>query len=252
MSARETRKTQRLKDLQPSHSAKASKKMDAFVNRPLEDTTAVSGAVAGEPTLAFLASEMRAIRVSTQNIEQDTKEIKATVEDIEGKISTLNSRIDEAEERVAALEGTAHTSKQRIEAIQEEMRKLMDHVDDLDNRGRRCNLGYTRVKRGRRHDSVSAAGDSRNAGAPVSNSGDTTSSPCSHRPAETRPEGREPAEACHGQLATLSGERGDASEGSGEGTDSLARCQDYVLPGLLQTRHGSKNVIQTYQVRFEE
>ncbi|KAI4872606.1 hypothetical protein NFI96_005708 [Prochilodus magdalenae] len=151
MSARETRKTQRLKDLQPSHPAKASKKMDAFVNRPLEDTTAVSGAVAGEPTLAFLASEMRAIRVSTQNIEQDTKEIKATVEDIEGKISTLNSRIDEAEERVAALEGTAHTSKQRIEAIQEEMRKLMDHIDDLDNRGRRCNLkilGIPELKEG--------------------------------------------------------------------------------------------------------
>ncbi|KAI4893875.1 hypothetical protein NFI96_029753 [Prochilodus magdalenae] len=149
--ARETRKTQRLKDLQPSHPAKASKKMDAFVNRPLEDTTAVSGAVAGEPTLAFHASEMRAIRVSTQNIEQDTKEIKATVEDIEGKISTLNSRIDEAEERVAALEGTAHTSKQRIEAIQEEMRKLMDHIDDLDNRGRRCNLkilGIPELKEG--------------------------------------------------------------------------------------------------------
>ncbi|KAI4905535.1 hypothetical protein NFI96_005439, partial [Prochilodus magdalenae] len=101
---RETRKTQRLKDLQPSHPAKASKKMDTFVNRPLEDTSAVSGAVA-----------------------------------------------DEAEERVAALEGTAYTSKQRIEAIQEEMRKLMDYIDDLDNRGRRCNLkilGIPELKEG--------------------------------------------------------------------------------------------------------
>ena len=89
MPTQETRKPQRLKDSPPSHPAKASKKMDAFVNRPSEDATAISGAGAGEPTLA---SEIRAICVSTQNIEQDTKEIKATVEDIEGKISTLNSR----------------------------------------------------------------------------------------------------------------------------------------------------------------
>lgn len=94
--------------------ASASKKMDAFISRPSDDTPATSSATTEEPSLSFLATEIRAIRMSTQNIEQDTKEIKATMEDIEGKIGMLSSRMDEAEERVAALESTAETACQNL------------------------------------------------------------------------------------------------------------------------------------------
>lgn len=90
--------------------------------------------------MMFLASEIRAIRVSTQTIEHDTREIKATVEGIEQKINILNSRMDEAEARVATLEDTMDASKQHLDEVQTEIQKLRDHIDDLDNRGRCCNI----------------------------------------------------------------------------------------------------------------
>ena len=113
-----------------------------------------SAAAQDEPSLSLLATEIRAIRVSAQIIKQDTKEIKdikATVEVIEGKISSLSSRMDEAEERVAELESAADTSKQQVSALQETVQRLQEHVEDLDNRGRRCNvkiLGIPELKEG--------------------------------------------------------------------------------------------------------
>lgn len=73
MSNWELKKLQRLKTT-PKQPAKVSKKMDDFISWPQEDTPAASScATADETTLSFLASEMRAICVSTQNIEQDIK-----------------------------------------------------------------------------------------------------------------------------------------------------------------------------------
>ena len=151
MSSRELRKIQPVKNTPLPRSARASKKMDAFVSRSSNDTPAMSSAAAEEPSLSFLATEIRAIRMSTQNIEQDTKEIKATVEDIEGKISTLSSRMDEAEKRIAAVESTADTSEQHVKVFQEKI-QLQERVEDLDNRGRRCNikiLGIPELKEGK-------------------------------------------------------------------------------------------------------
>lgn len=65
---------------------------------PSDDMPATSGetamsSAADEPSLSFLATEIRAVRMSTQNIAKDTKEIKTTVEDIERKISTLEEPV---------------------------------------------------------------------------------------------------------------------------------------------------------------
>uniref|UniRef100_A0A3Q1CAE9 L1 transposable element RRM domain-containing protein n=1 Tax=Amphiprion ocellaris TaxID=80972 RepID=A0A3Q1CAE9_AMPOC len=128
--------------------------MDAFVSKASDSRLDSSSATAqDEPSLSLLATEIRAIRVSTQIIEQDTKEIKdikATVEVIEGKISSLSSRMDEAEERVAELEGAADMSKQQVSALQEMVQQLQEHMEDLDNR-RCCNvniLGLPELKEG--------------------------------------------------------------------------------------------------------
>lgn len=67
----------RNQDLPPTQLAKASKKIDIFVNKPPKDATAAPCATPGEPTLNFLALEIRAICVSTQNIEHKTKEMKS-------------------------------------------------------------------------------------------------------------------------------------------------------------------------------
>lgn len=125
--------------------------MDDYVSRPRDSATAPPPAASGEPSLSYLATEIRAIRTSTRNIEQDTKEIKATVEDIEGRIGSLSSRMDEAEERVASLETTAGTSERHVKSLQDEVKQLRDRVEDLDNRGRRCNvkiLGIPELKEG--------------------------------------------------------------------------------------------------------
>lgn len=62
------------------------------------------------------------------------------MEEIKGKVSALSSRIEEVEKRVVELEDSADASKRQIEIIQKEMQKLRDHVCDLVNRGRRCNV----------------------------------------------------------------------------------------------------------------
>lgn len=155
MSGRELRKPKPLKDTSLQRTVRASKNMDAFVSKSSDNRLDTSGAAAqDEPSLNLLATEIRAIRVSTQIIEQDTKEIKdikATVEVIEGKISSLSSRMDEVEERVSELEGATDTSKQQVSALQEMVQRLQEHVEDLDNRGRRCNikiLGIPELKEG--------------------------------------------------------------------------------------------------------
>lgn len=138
MSNREGRKHQRQRDPPPG----ASKKMTANANRDDTDKLASPNIAedTSEPTLSFLAQEIRAIRVSTQNIEQDTTVIKAAMGEIEEKIDILSSRVGEAESRVASLESAADLSKQQVDDIQKEVKRLQDHVDDLDNRGRRCNI----------------------------------------------------------------------------------------------------------------
>lgn len=70
--------------------------MDAFVNKVPEVPRTTQNATVSGLTLSFLASQIKAISVSTQKIEYDTREIKATVEDIEGTTRTLSSHMDKA------------------------------------------------------------------------------------------------------------------------------------------------------------
>lgn len=141
MRKRQTRRAQRAKDPPTEQQAKTTKKMDAYVSRPQEDPAAATCvASGGELTLNELVAELRIIRTSTNNIEKDTKQIKTTVQEIEGKINALSARMEEVESRVATLEEATHASEQQLPTIQEEIKNLRNHIEDLDNRGRRCNI----------------------------------------------------------------------------------------------------------------
>ena len=57
------------------------------------------------------------------------------MEDIEGNMNMLTSRIVEAKGWVAVLKNNTDTSEYQIVVRQGELKKLLDHIDDLDNRG---------------------------------------------------------------------------------------------------------------------
>lgn len=118
--------------------------MDDYISKASDEgSTATSSSTTngeGRITLGFLFTEIKAIRESTTNIEQDTKQIKATVGEIEGKLGALSTRMDEAEERVAVLETNADVTDQQLTTLREELQEMQNHLEDLDNRGRRCKI----------------------------------------------------------------------------------------------------------------
>lgn len=162
MPGRGTARTQR-PDPPAEQQAKTNRKMDAYVSKaPTElqqpDTNAAPNATPGTAggegtiTLEFLALQIQAIRDSTINIEKDTKDIKSSIGVIEAKLGTLTTRVDDVEERVVALEESRGTSETELVTFREELKKVRAHLDDLDNRGRRCNIkimGLPEAKEGK-------------------------------------------------------------------------------------------------------
>lgn len=109
-----------------------------------------------EPTLTFLASEIRAICLSTQNIEQDTSEIKTTMKEIEGEIDTLTTRVSEAEDHVATLEFGTVTMKGWVESRRNCKNYKTSLIIQITEHGRK-----------QRHDTVLTEGNPEYAGMPV-------------------------------------------------------------------------------------
>lgn len=56
------------------------------------------------------------------------------------QIHAVATRVEEAEMRILDVEETTVASEAKIAALEAQVRDLIEHVDDLDNRGRRCNV----------------------------------------------------------------------------------------------------------------
>ncbi|KAK7880392.1 hypothetical protein WMY93_032982 [Mugilogobius chulae] len=130
MSGRGAGKSQRANDPPPEKKAKAKAngKMDSFVSK------------ASTKEIKAIRESTATIRESTANIENDTKEIKRTVRDLEIKVDSLNSRVEDTEQRIVALEESQDSSDQQLTTLREELQKMQNHLNDLEDRGRRCNI----------------------------------------------------------------------------------------------------------------
>ena len=84
------------------------------------------------------------IQKMTDNITKviDAK-IRTVLEAIAGhsaEIQSVVKRVVEAEGRIAAVETSTTSMDAKIKALEKQVREMAEHIDDLDNRGRRCNI----------------------------------------------------------------------------------------------------------------
>lgn len=84
------------------------------------------------------------IQRMTDNITKviDVK-IRTVLEAIAGHAAELQrvvKCVDEAEGRIATVETSTTSMDTKINALEKQVREMAEHIDDLDNRGRRCNI----------------------------------------------------------------------------------------------------------------
>ncbi|KAM9404076.1 LOW QUALITY PROTEIN: purine nucleoside phosphorylase 4b [Salvelinus alpinus] len=84
------------------------------------------------------------IQKMTDNITKviDVK-IRTVLEAIAGHSAELQrvvKRVDEAEGRIATVEASTTSMDTKMKALEKQVREMAEHIDDLDNRGRRCNI----------------------------------------------------------------------------------------------------------------
>lgn len=81
------------------------------------------------------------VKVSlTKVIDKKISTVLEAIKEQTSQIQAVATRVEEAEQRIVDVEEAAVSSEARITALEKQVRDLLEHVDDLDNRGRRCNV----------------------------------------------------------------------------------------------------------------
>ena len=84
------------------------------------------------------------IQKMTDNITKVINvKIRTVLEAIAGhsaEIQRVVKRVGEAEGRIAAVDTSTTSMDAKIKALEKQVREMAEHIDDLDNRGRRCNI----------------------------------------------------------------------------------------------------------------
>lgn len=86
----------------------------------------------------------QAIQEITDNISKVIDEklspLSQTLQAHALQLQNFGKREDKAEERTSGVEEASVQASQRIEALEKEMQSMAEHIDDLENRGRRKNI----------------------------------------------------------------------------------------------------------------
>ncbi|MGH0163407.1 UNVERIFIED_CONTAM: hypothetical protein FKN15_045156 [Acipenser sinensis] len=93
-----------------------------------------------EPSLNFLAKEMRSMRVFMQNIAGDTSTIKKSVSEVQSAITVLTDRVGEAEGRIVKMEERTDSFAETLQTTLRQLEMVKQRVENLDNRGWHNNL----------------------------------------------------------------------------------------------------------------
>ena len=117
------------------------------LKRPQKNTPAKPGArgeLADVNSGTMEPSIIRALDNITDNL---TKVIDAKISTVldaikeqTSQIQAVATRMEEAEKRIVDVEETALASEARIASLEKQVHDMLEHIDDLDNRGRRCNV----------------------------------------------------------------------------------------------------------------
>jgi hypothetical protein len=76
----------------------------------------------------------------TKVIDAKINTVLAAIRDQTTQIQALGTRVGEAEDRIAGIETTTESLQAKVTSLEKQVSGMLDHIDDLDNRGRRCNI----------------------------------------------------------------------------------------------------------------
>ena len=76
----------------------------------------------------------------TRVIDEKLGPLSQTLQAHAQQLKKIEERTTEAENRIAAAERTSETAEMRIQALENQVQSMAEHIDDLENRGRRKNV----------------------------------------------------------------------------------------------------------------
>lgn len=119
--------------------------MDKKLMKKTKNTPAKSSLRGEQTTASFMEpSIVQALDNLSDNLTKaiDTKisTVLDAIKEQTSQIQAVATRIEEAERRLLDAEESAIASEARIASLEKQVRDMLEHVDDLDNRGRRCNV----------------------------------------------------------------------------------------------------------------
>lgn len=86
----------------------------------------------------------KALQIMTEKISNAIDEklgpLAETVHNHTQQLESVNNRLDEAERRIMAVEASSEDAQSRAFALEKQVAMLTEHIDDLENRGRRKNI----------------------------------------------------------------------------------------------------------------
>ncbi|KAE8299867.1 hypothetical protein D5F01_LYC02285 [Larimichthys crocea] len=128
----------------PRNTKNSSKKTSANAENEGEPSVS-SGMPCADANSGSMESDIvQALDRITDNLTKviDTK-ISTVLEAIKEQTSQIQAvvaRVGEAEKRIADVEAAATSSEARLAHLEKQVHDMREHIDDLDNRGRRCNI----------------------------------------------------------------------------------------------------------------
>lgn len=76
----------------------------------------------------------------TKVIDEKVNTVLSAINDQTVQFQALVERVGEAEERIAGVENSTESLHATVAVLQKKVNEMTAHIDDLENRGRRCNL----------------------------------------------------------------------------------------------------------------
>lgn len=76
----------------------------------------------------------------TKVIDSKISTVLEAIKEQTSQLQAISARMNEAEKRIADVEDTATLSEAKLAQFEKQIREMREHIDELDNRGRRCNV----------------------------------------------------------------------------------------------------------------
>lgn len=131
-------------DNMPRNVKISSKKVPASAENEGESSATCETSSTGVSSGCMEPSIVQALDRITDNLTKviDTKisTVLDAIKEQTAQLQAVVTRVSEAEKRIADVEAVATSSEAKVAHLEKQVQDMREHIDDLDNRSRRCNI----------------------------------------------------------------------------------------------------------------